>query len=370
MTGTDLREALHAVAEDTRAPAPDRVVFHRLVRRERRTRLAGRVAVAGAAAAVVAVGASAVAQLPRNAPESPPTVTPVVPGPADLEAPVYLVADGQLAAVDPQGGYHSLDLDVEEVVGWTPESVYAVDQESRVVRLDLDNSDEGPGGPWTWESAAVEVPGPVQSARLSADGRWLGWVDLAERLHVLDLKAGAAADPVRLEGSGYLVDIAQGTGDPLVSDDAGLLLRTGDGVVAVPTRGAGPAWAATVRRDLVAVADQDATTRLYDVSSGTAELVDSVPGTAWLSPYGQHLVSVSRNGADDGAEAWVWTTDGEPARLGVPGVPRAAGWADDDTVLVTTVVGAETTLVACDVADAGPCSVLPIEGVTDIRLAR
>ncbi len=74
----------------------------------------------------------------------------------------------------------------------------------------------------------------MQSAQLSADGRWLGWVDLRERLHVQDLKAGTDAEPVQLEGSGYLVDLAQGTGAPLVADDRGLSLLTADGPVSVP----------------------------------------------------------------------------------------------------------------------------------------
>ena len=55
MTGTDIREALRAVAEDTPAPTIDRLVFERQVRRERRHRLGERAALGVAVAAAVAV---------------------------------------------------------------------------------------------------------------------------------------------------------------------------------------------------------------------------------------------------------------------------------------------------------------------------
>jgi len=44
MTGTDIREALHAVAENTPAPAVDRIALQAQVRRERRHRLGERPA--------------------------------------------------------------------------------------------------------------------------------------------------------------------------------------------------------------------------------------------------------------------------------------------------------------------------------------
>lgn len=364
MTGTDVREALRAVADTTDAPAPDQLAFQRLVRQERRRRTGGRLLVGVAAAAVVAVGATALGTLPGDR----PTQVAVAPRTVDasgLDVPAHLVVDGRLVAVDPQGERHDLGV-AEDVVGWTSEEVYYVDTESVLIRRALDTSDEGPGG-WTW-GEPEEVVGPVQSARLSADGRWLGWIDLRERLHAVDLKAGADAAPVQQPGNTVLVDLAQGTGAPLVSQDGDLVLLTAAGEVVVPTEADGYGLVATASRDLVAVVDRDDTTRLYDISSGAAELVDSVPGAGVLSPYGDALVSVELS-RDDVASAVLWPGDGEPAVLPVPGSPQMAGWADDDTVLVSTAEDGRDVVHACDVAEPSRCHVL-VESDGSVRLAR
>ena len=361
MTGTDVREALHAVADATTPPVVDRLAFQRRVREERRRRTAGRTALGLAAAAVVAVGAVAAASLPGERADLGPTVTPHLTGTTDLQAPVHLVADGVLVAVDPQGTPHDLGP-AEEVVGWTTESVYYVDRDSRLLRRDLSTSDEGPGG-WQWTAPEPVVDGAVQSAQLSADGRWVGWIDLRERLHVVDLKAGTTAEPVQLEGSGYLADLAQGTGAPLVFDGRGLLLLSDGGPLVVPREGEG--WTGvSATRHHVAVVEQS-TTNVLELDGSRVRVVDTVPGHARLSPYGDALASVA------GGQVTLWPADGDPVGLEVPGDAGHVAWGDDDTVLVATVLDGRTAVYACDSATAGePCARLDMGEVQLVRLGR
>lgn len=372
MSGTDIREALHEVAAATSAPAPDQLVFQRLVRRERRHHLAAR---AGVAAVAVAAAAAVIATVvtpflgDEGARDRQPATSPPAGIAVDLQTPVYFVADRTLTALDPQGGLHDLGLRSEDVVGYTSESVYAIGPESEVVRFDVHNSDEGSGRPWEFERVDSGVEGPVQGAALSPDGRWLGWIDLDGRLTVRDLKAGTTAAPVDLPANSGLSGLAQGTGDALVSEDGDLVLHTADGPVAIPTARDGYGAVAQAARDVVAVMDRDDRTRIYDVSSGTAQLLDTVPGAGVLAPYGDHLVSISA-APDDSSAALLWTAGGDAVALSVvPGRPQSAAWADDDTALVTTYDGEGTALYACEVATQ-VCERLPVDGVEDLTLAR
>lgn len=359
MTGTDIREALRAVADTTATRVPDRLALQRLVRRERRRRAAGRLALGAAAVTVAAVAVTALGALPSDD-EVPPSVTPEVVGTADLQAPVYVVADARLVSVDPQGGVADLGP-AEEVVGWSTESVWYVDAASALVRRDLSTGDEGPGG-WRW-SEATTVVAPVQSAQVSADGRYLGWVDLRERLHVQDLKAGSTAEPVLLKGSGHLVDLAQGSGTPLVADDRGLVLLTPDGPVSVP--GSSRAWDSSATRERVAVVGPDETA-VFQVDGSRVRSLDTVPGYAKLSPYGDVLAAVAAD------RAVLWPGTGEPVPLEVPGDASRVAWGDDDTVLVSTFLDREVGVYACDVATAGdPCAALDLGGdARSVRLSR
>jgi hypothetical protein len=281
---------------------------------------------------------------------------------------VYVVADGTLTAIDPQGRVHDLGLHAEEVIGYTSESVYAVDRESQVVRFDASKSDEGPGG-WRFEQVGSGVPGAVQSAQLSADGRWLGWIDLEERLHTVDLKAGSEAEPVAFSGSAYLADLAQGTGHPLVAVGDDLLLVTPEGQILVPTAGEAFGWSSTVSRGLVAVVGGDDATRVYDVARGEPRLVATVPGAGRLSPSGDYVASVTLE--EGGESAVLWSPGQEPVPLAVPGSPQTAGWADDDTVLVATVVDRELVLYGCEAAaPADGCSRLEVPPAGSLALSR
>ncbi len=224
---------------------------------------------------------------------------------ATLSMPVYYLLDGQLHVLDPQGRTRDLDLAAEEIIGSTTESVYVIDTDSTVQRFDSRHGDDGPESPWTFERVAAPVEGPVQSARLSADGRWLGWIDLDDRLGVRDLVADREAGPRRLPTNSYLADVAQGTGAALISQDGDLVLRAADGDVQVPTALDGYGWASTASAERVAVVDRDATTRVYDVATGTAVLVGEVPGSGYLSPYGDALTTV--HSVKGSAEALLWS---------------------------------------------------------------
>lgn len=367
MTGTQISEALHAVADATAAPGPDRVAFQRLVRRERRHRTAGRVGLTvGLAAAAAVVVATTVVPFVRDGGAVDPAPAPGETTTVDLQMPVFLLLDGRLTALDPQGALHDLGLRVEEVIGYTSESVYAVGDDSGIVRFDVHHGDEGPASPWEFERVDSGIDGPVQSARLSADGRWIGWVDLEERLHVTDLKAGTTAEPVRLRGSGYLVDLAQGTGAALVVDDRGLVLLTEDGSLELP----GGSPEATASRDRVAVPAGSGTV-VHDVVRGRAVAVGEVPGFGRLSPYGELVASVSSDEGDASGTAWLAVPGGDPRRLEVGGRPAEVAWADDDTVLVSTWLDGAPAVFGCEVTDpSGSCTRLDVGTADRVTFAR
>jgi len=174
---------------------------------------------------------------------------------------------------------------------------------------------------------------------------------------------------VPLPANSSLANLAQGTGDPLVSEDGDLMLRSeAHGAVAIPTARDGYGLVAQGARDVVAVMDRDDRTRIYDVASGSAELLDTVAGAGVLSPYGDRLVAVDL-ARDDSSTVLLWTGGGGTVSLPVPGWAQSAAWADDDTAVVTTYDGQGTALYACEAA-AAECERLPVDGVEDVSLAR
>ena len=78
-----------------------------------------------------------------------------------------------VTALDPQGGVHDLGLRSEEVIGWTSEFVYAYGPEGEVVRFDVHNSEEGPGGPWEFER--VDSGTPARSRAQTSRPTVAGW---------------------------------------------------------------------------------------------------------------------------------------------------------------------------------------------------
>lgn len=381
MTGTDIREALRAVADATDAPAPDRLDLQRRVRHERRRRTTARVGVAAAVAGVAAVAGTFMLSLPgpeaatgRQLPTGQPTGQSDPPRAGDLgvdlQTPVAFVVDGRLQVLDPAGASYDLDVDVEEVVGYTSENIWAVGAHGDLLRFTLQTSGDGPGGRWTIRgSDDVPIDGRLNSIELSADGRWLGWIDKEGRLVVEDLKGGSAAGPVQVGANTYLADLQQGTGAALVAGEGGsLVLRALDGPVPIPVRGDSFGLASTASRSLVAVVDRDDRTRVYDVTDGSAHLVATVPGSGYLAPYGDALATVE-NAAGPASRALLWLPDTRTTALDVPGRPIDVAWADDDTVLVATWLDQGTEVYGCDTVGEGRCARLPVDGAGDVTFA-
>lgn len=369
MTRTQLREALAAVADATPTPEIDRLAFQRLVRHERRRRHVARAALAAGVAAAVVAASAAWAPFVRD--DDTPDVAPAAPAPGaiDLQHPVYFAVDGELTALDPEGRTYDLGIRAGQVIGYTSEFVYAVGPESGLVRFDAHHGDEGPQGRWTFDRVESGVDGPLQSAQLSADGRYLGWIDLEEHLHRRDLVAGSTTDPVGTAGSAYLVDIAQGSGVALVSDDRGLVRYTPGGEKVLPV----DTWDATASRDLLAIPQERSTLvyRLLDDGSGGVRAIGEVPGAGRLSPYGDWVASVANDPGDASSSVWLAVPGREPVRLEIAGRPYQLAWADDDTVLVTATVGQEEALFGCEATSPkAPCVRLDVAAESRYDLSR
>lgn len=373
MSTTEIRDALHAVAETTTVPTLDRTALQRRVGRERRAlrgyRALGGVGVAAAATLLVSVvgipfaggGAGEVGAPAEQATSAPSPAPSSVSG---VPSPVPYVLGGRLHVLDPQGVDHELGIDVEEVLGATQEFVYVLDRTSTVRRFDAVHGDEGPGSRWAFEEVDSLTPQDVLGARLSADGRFLGWIDRDERLWVRDLVAGTTSTPRRLPGNSYLADVAQGSGAGLVSQDGELVLLTADGDVPVPTSGDGYGWASSAGGSQVAVVDRDGSTRVYDVATGSARLVEEVRGTGELAPYGGLVASIAPAGAGATRVTLSRVPGGGRQVLAVPGRAVGVAWLDERYVLVLADdPGAGTSTMHLCPVDASPtCSVLPVQG--------
>lgn len=378
MSTTEIRDALHAVADSTSVPLLDRTALQRRVARERRAVRAVR-AVGGLGAAAAAVLLVSVVGVPfagggdggggtTTEQASPAPAEAASSQAAGVAAPLPYLRDGRLHVLNPQGVDHELGLDVETVLGSTEEFVYVLDRVGDVRRFDAVHGDEGPGSPWTFEEVDSSTPQAVTSARLSGDGRFLGWIDGDGRLVVRDLLAGTTTSPVDLPDDSHLSDLAQGSGAALVSQDGDLVLHRDGGQVAVRTAADGHGQAATASRERVAVVDRDAVTRVYDVSSGAAELVGEVPGSGYLSPYGDRVASlVLRPGG--AARALLWTPSGAVVELPVEGRPVDVAWSGETTVVVVSDLADGSVVQACDVGGRPSCRRLPVEG-EDLTFAR
>lgn len=222
------------------------------------------------------------------------------------------------------------------------------------------------GASWSTDTSEV-ANDSVQSAQVSDDGRWLGWIDLDNRLHVRDLVAETDAEPVRTRTDSYLVDLASGTGVPLVSDDHGLLLLRRDLPQVLSSE---PIWSASAARDRVAVPYPDAT-MVYDTADREPRLIGEVPGTGVLSPYGDRIASVSADEGDASSTAWLAVPGTDPHALVVDGRPETVAWADDDTVLVSSWLDGAVAVFACEATDAGGgCTRFDVGTPGSLRFAR
>lgn len=362
-----VRETFGTVGREVPVPVFDEVGFRSRVRRARRRR-AGRLAAGGAVAAgVVTLALTAVPPLLDDGGGSVPPVAGTAGrqlDPSVLPAPLYYHVDNRVASVTPDGTVHDLGPS-EEVIGSTAEGVLVTTPDSRMAWIAASTSGEGDGVyEFTRDGGPVSIPwsGAVQSAALSADGRYLAWLDLEDQVTVWDLKADRliqTRDAVRNSSITSVSD--RGV---LVSLDGDLTFFGAGFELDVPVEGDGTGALSDAVGDFVAVADRDDVTRIYDVTKdredGVAPLVDSVPGTGRLAPYDVALVSV------DGSTARLWM-EGESQPLVTEGTPQSAGWLDEDHVVVTAAVSDGTVIYLCPVGDATCTPVAFSED--DVRLA-
>jgi hypothetical protein len=356
MTGNQIRETLTDVGLAVEVPPVDDVAFRARVRSERRRRTTGRVLVASVAAAALVTGAGALLGLGGDQDRA---VSPTNPGgtstAGQLPETVWFVRDGRLTALDPSGGLHPLDIDVEGVVGWTAEHVYAVDTDSHLVVVEAWLAADG-GFHHQREEPPVDTA--VESVALSGDGRFVAWN--ADGKVTLRDNLGGQENTFAAGPNTYVA--AVGADGVLVSEDGDLVLRSGQQTVHVPTVDGGYGWAAQLANGFVLVPDRDGRSRLYDVRPGRAELVATVDGAGELGPYGERVATLPQD-PDTGGELGVWDGTVRPV-TGLDGSADAVRWADETTLLVSAHLGTTSALYACDIDLR--CGRLPVEG--DISL--
>jgi WD40 repeat protein len=364
-----VRELLHEVAHDVPVPPYDEVALRRAVRRSRRRRTgakAGGAAAVGVLVAglVVAVGAVAPEAADRPEQDTPPVAAQPEPvetlKPSELlTEPLYYTAQGRLRALTPDGTVHDLGLRSEAVVGATREGVLALGDDSRLVWFDASSTGEGGRAFSRGESP---VDGAVQSVALSGDGRYLAWIDPDGVLRVRDLQADLLVTETGVPENTYVASVAEDR--VLLSEDGDLVLRTADAAIPVPTAQDGYGWQSDVGGDRVSVMDRDGVTRVYDVSSGKAELAVAIPGSGRLAPGGAAVVTAHVGGP----AVRLWTGDGLAPLLALDDGQRAEGvaWLDEDHAVVTSGSRAGTTVRVCAIATRACDEVLTSKD--DVRL--
>lgn len=365
MTPTDLSTALTDVRDAADVPPVDRVAFQARVRAHRRRRTAGRVALATTAAGVAAAAAAVLpgAGLGGDADGGAPDVAegPTAAVDLPLTAPVWFVQGQRLTALDPAGTTHRLDVEVESVVGWTTEHVYALTTDGILVgaatRWDAERSR-------LWVDAEHPVtPLPVGGAALSGDGRFLAWTQDGA-VTVSDLKAGTT-EVDDLDGATAIASV--GAAGVLVSGPRELTLRDGEREVDVPLPDGADAADAQLALDRVLVPLRDGRSQLWDVSGPSARLEATLDGVGRLGPYAERTALLSGSPASLGV---VEVGPGGSMDLTVSGleglVPEEARWADE-TLLLVSVRDAEGTpqLVACDIGM--DCAPLPVDGEAGLQ---
>jgi hypothetical protein len=359
MTTTEIREALTEVQQALEVPPVDQVAFASRVRTERRRHLAGRGVLAGAAAAVLAVGTvGATHLLDAGGRRDVPVAAGPAPAEASVSETVWFVRDGHLTALDPSGTVHELGLRSEGVVGYTSDRVFALDQDSHVVVLGREHDHEGLGHDTGYPREDSPVPGAVRSAAMSAEGRYLAWLDVQGTVTVYDLVADRVEFRVDVPRDSYVA--AVGEEGVLVSENVDLVLHTPSGEVAVPTQEAGDNRGAQLALGQVLVAGPSGESNLYDLGSGTAERTAVLPGgSVALAPYAHAAATIER-GPGDSAAVNVWDGMASHRLRGLDGVPEQIRFTDDEplTLLVQTR-GGSSALWSCSAEDL-TCGALPV----------
>ncbi|GAA2136722.1 hypothetical protein GCM10009844_03170 [Nocardioides koreensis] len=340
-------------------PPVDQVAFRARVRAERRRHFGGRVLLAGAAAVVLAVGAVGATHLvDAGDGRDVPVASGAAPEVRSVPETVWFVRDGHLTALDPSGTVHELGLRSEGVIGYTSERVFALDEESHVVALGREHDHEGLGRDTGYPKEDSPVVGAVQSVAMSAEGRYLAWLDLQGTVTVFDLVADRVDFRVEVPRSSYVAAVS-GEG-VLVSENVDLVLHTADGESAVPTQEAGDNWGAQLAQGKVLVAGPSGESHLYDLRSGAAHRTAVLPGgDGALAPYAYAAATIE-TAPDDSAVVNVWDGKATHPLRGLDGVPEQIRFTNDEplTLLVQTR-GGSSALWSCSTADL-TCGALPV----------
>jgi hypothetical protein len=328
MTPTRIREALHDVRDSVAVPPPDELAFRQHVRRARRSRTTRRTLVAAAAVAAVGVGPALWSARPAGSPAdgmqpaSPPSPTAVRLFPVSL--------DGRLRTVLPDGAGHSSHQRVEEVLGSGPAGVVVISRDSHLLLMPLLQSGQ-PGVPRDLGDGR-----PVQRAWLDKSGQYVGFVDLADTLHVRavgsdrDLASDALTPDdmfLAMDGEHWLTERA----------DA-VTLRSAAGAVELTADE--PAMSAEVAGRTVAYESRDAVD-FFDSTDGERGARAKGLGVGSLSPDGRRYAGApGESERDAGAGAGWYLVDTRTGERHVfAGRPRDAvaqsmTWQDDDRFLV------------------------------------
>jgi hypothetical protein len=359
MSITEIRTALHEVRDAVEVPAVDRVDLQRRVRAARRRRTTGRAVVATAAAAVVVAGVALVGGVSGRGDRADDGPVAGGSGTAGtVSESVYFVRDGRLTALDPHGVLHDLGEQVDEVVGWTSERVYVLDDQA--LRVWAVSYAEGTRAA-SYRQEDSPVTGAVRSAELSGDGRYLGWQGDDGRVHRYDLKAEDEDLALRVGPDETLA--AVGADGLLLAGDDRLALRGSGSDVTVPVDDVEASG--QLANGHVLVNDSDSMSRLYDVSTGTADLVTELGWSGVLGPYAERIATVVRGPSRGGSWVQVWDGTGS---LPVTGMDDAAAedvrWADETTLLVSGTDADGPGLWSCDIDLA--CGRLPVDGDIDL----
>lgn len=348
MTGTDIREALRAIGDDLDTPPQDRAAFQHELRRARRAHVGRRVVASTAVAACVGVLASVVGGTdhPGRAVDvtSPGTTGEV----GDL---VFVVVGRQLRAYDSVGVTTAGVGPVEGMLGFTQERAYVVDAESRLAVVAVVDDPESPA-PAGFSREEAPYDGPVSSAALSSDGRYLAWLDLGGTVTVRDEKADDVAFTADVGENAYVADVA--AAGVLVADGRSLTLHTPEGgEIEVPSM-EGSGWGSRVAGDGVLAADIVGAT-LYRRAGEGLEEVRGFDGRAELSPTGDQVVVAGAMVERPGLILWDGLEEHDFAGL-EGGTVDEARWVDDgsDAGLVLATGYGPTGLArlwSCDPVD-------------------
>ncbi len=346
MTATEIRETLAGIGDAVEVPPVDEVAFRSRVRAARRRRTAGRALVAGAAAAAVASVALV------WAPGSPQGVDPsrMAGGSGEVDAqpsPVRLAVlaeRSRLMVLQPGGGaYRDPQVRIEEVLGRSPGGVVLLDGESHVVFRPLEK--DGAIG------AAEPLAGgqAVQRAWLDKTGRFLAFVDLANRLHLRPVDGDRDTETVPLLEQQTSLVATDGT--RWVEDEGDRLsLRLPDQSFEVRVKG--DPRSAELAGQVLAVHTSNGI-ELWDVSGRPrqfSELGGDEVGS--LAPDGSSYAVSSGRDLDvlTTSDGTTWST--VPIDLSQDLTPVAMHWQDGDRFLVVATSRVRTgnhVLLDCSV---------------------